>query len=200
MRQEGAGAPNPDYFVAIGASGAEGLDDIIEILQGLAKPSKAIVLVVLHRAADKTSNLRRIIARYCDMPVAIAGEAERFVRGTCYIGEPDGHLTLVERHIAHLVPGKGHRLRNRTVDILFDSIAEHARHRAIGIVLSGSLDDGSSGLAAIHEAGGLTMVLRPGSKLRGMQQNAIDYDGPIDFIGTAAGIAARIDEVIAVDL
>jgi chemotaxis response regulator CheB len=67
----------------------------------------------------------------------------------------------------------------------------------IGVVLSGSLDDGSRGLAAIHKARGLTMVLDPGHKPRGMQQNAIDFDGPISFIGTAREIAATIDGVLA---
>jgi two-component system chemotaxis response regulator CheB len=63
----------------------------------------------------------------------------------------------------------------------------------IGVVLSGSLDDSSRGLAAIQEAGGLTMVLTPsGPPQRGMPENAISYDGPIDLIGTPERIARGI--------
>ena len=118
--------------------------------------------------------------------------------GTCYIGEPAGHLALVARETAQLVPGATNELRNRTIDTLFNSLAAHAGQRAIGIILSGALDDGSRGLAAIHAAHGLTMVLDPGHKPRGMQQNAIDYDGPISFIGTAEQIAHVVGQVTAV--
>jgi two-component system, chemotaxis family, protein-glutamate methylesterase/glutaminase len=77
-----------------------------------------------------------------------------------------------------LVNGEGHTFRNRTVDLLFESIAQIAGRKAIGIIVSGALSDGSKGLAAIHHAGGITMVLAPGDKPRGMQQNAIDFDAP----------------------
>jgi two-component system chemotaxis response regulator CheB len=184
------------YVVAIGASGAEGLDDIIALLCALSKPVPAIVMVVLHRPSEMISHLRAILDRACGMPVIIAAEAENLVQGTCYIGEPGGHLTLVTRHAAHLVAGANERLRNRSVDTLFISVAEYAGSRAVGIVLSGSLDDGSRGLAAIHAAGGLSMVLDPGFKPRGMQQNAIEFDGPIDLVGTAWEIADRIDHML----
>lgn len=188
--------PTPLYFVAIGASGIEGLDDIKALLRALGLPA-AVVMVVLHRPSDRPSALRGVLARSCDMPVLVAEEAERFEPGTCYIGEPDGHLTLLARNLAGIVPGAGHRLRNRTIDTLFISVARHAGPCTIGVVLSGSLDDGSRGLAAIHAARGLTMVLDPKNKQRGMQQNAIDYDGPISLIGTAEEIAATIGEVLA---
>jgi two-component system chemotaxis response regulator CheB len=97
------------------------------------------------------------------------------------------------------LPGSNHRLRGRTIDTLFNSLARHAGQRAIGVVLSGSLDDGSRGLAAIHDAGGLTMVLDLEEKPRGMQQNAIDFDAAISFIETAAEIAATIEGVLMND-
>lgn len=187
----------PHYFIAVGASGDEGLNDLKELLRALGRPTLAVVLVVLHRPSDKLSALQEVLARSCDMPVVVAEQAERLEPGTCYIGEPDQHLTLVARNLAGLIPGAGNRLRNRTIDALFISVAEHAGPRTIGVVLSGSLDDGSRGLAAIHAAQGLTMVLDPGLKARGMQQNAIDFDGPISFIGDAEEIADIIGRVLA---
>jgi two-component system chemotaxis response regulator CheB len=189
----------PPCFVAIGASGGEGLDDIRDLLADLPQVTPAVVMVVLHRPSDKVSALRDILASSANMPVVIATEAEKLEVGVCYIGEPAGHLTLLGGDTAGLVPGKNHRLRGRTIDTLFDSVARHAEGRAIGVILSGSLDDGSRGLAAIHAAGGLTMVLDPGRKPRGMQQNAIDFDGPISFIGTGREIAATIETVLTRD-
>ena len=190
-------APALPYFIAIGASGGEGIQDIIDLLRALPQPTPAVVMVVCHRPSDRISSLRDVLARGCDMPVVIAGEAGELLPGTCYIGEPDGHLTLVAKSLAHLVPGQRNRLRNRTIDTLFNSVALHARERVIGVIMSGALDDGSRGLAAIHHAHGLTMVLEPGRKPVGMQQNAIDYDGPISFVGSAQEIAEVIGRILA---
>ena len=182
-------------FVAIGASGAEGLDDIRTLLNLLQKPVRAVIMVVLHRPSDKISYLREILARGCDIEIVVAEEAEVLDEGVCYLGQPDAHLTLVDTYLAHLVPGGGNRSRGVTINILFESLAKHAGKRTIGIILSGALDDGSYGLAAIHAAGGLTMVLDPGKKPRGMQQNAIDYDGPISLIGTGREIATAVNNL-----
>ncbi|MGI4746825.1 MAG: chemotaxis protein CheB [Janthinobacterium lividum] len=184
--------PHLPIFVAIGASGSEGLDDIRDLLGELPASLDAIVMVVLHRPSDQISHLRDVLARSTKMPVLIATETESLKPGTCYIGAPDEHLTLVDTNLAHMVPGENNQLRNRTVDTLFNSLAQHAGNRTMGIVLSGWLSDGSRGLAAIHAEGGLTMVLDPGYKARGMQQNAIDFDGPISLIGTGSEIAALI--------
>ena len=185
------------YFIAIGASGSEGLNDIQRLLSYLSRRTPAVVMVVWHRPNDRISYLRDMLASNSRMPVIIASEATLLEQGNCYIGEPDGHLTLMSRNRAHLLVGSGDRLRNRTIDALFSSVADQAGSRAIGIVLSGTLDDGSRGLAAIHGARGLTMVLDPGLKIRGMQQNAIDFDGPISFIGTAPQIAEVVNQVTA---
>lgn len=93
----------------------------------------------------------------------------------------------------NLVAGAGDKHRNRTIDILFNSVAAHAGERGIGVVLSGSLSDGSQGLAAIAHAGGASMVLsRDGLAEHGMPENAVAYDGPIDVLGSAATIAREI--------
>lgn len=184
------------HFVAIGASGGEGLSDIGDLLTAFPPSLAGIVMVVLHRPSDRISHLREVLGRKSKVPVRVAGESETMEAGVCYIGEPGGHLTLMDTVLAHLVPGAQHQLRNRTIDTLFKSLAQHAPDRTIAVILSGSLSDGSKGLAAIHKAGGLTMVLDPGHKPRGMQQNAIDCDGPIGFIGTSAEVAAVIVQTI----
>jgi len=82
-------------FVAIGASGSEGLQDIQDLLVALGSSPPAIVMVVLHRASDRPSVLRDILARSCTMPVTVASAATAFTSGTCYIGKPNAHLTLM---------------------------------------------------------------------------------------------------------
>jgi chemotaxis response regulator CheB len=180
-------------MVAIGASGGEGLEDIKALLAALPAELPAVVLVVLHRPSDRLSRLKEVLSRVAQMPVLVAEEGERFRVGSCYIGEPDDHLSLAEKSNVRLVEGAQDKHRNRTVDILFNSVAAHARERAIGVVLSGSLDDGSRGLAAIAHAGGATMVLtKQGVAEYGMPENAAAYDGPIDVLASATTIAREI--------
>ena len=189
--------PASAYFIAIGASGGDGLNDIKALLAGLPDPLAAIVLVVLHRPWHRLSHLRDILARASHVPVVIAKDGDRLQVGTCYIGEPAEHLTLAARSRVHLLDDPANSYRNRTIDALFRSVAAHAGSRMIGVVLSGSLDDGSRGLAAIKAAGGRTMVLTPNrSAGSGMPENAIDYDGPIDKIGTPEQIAEEIARLL----
>jgi two-component system chemotaxis response regulator CheB len=117
--------------------------------------------VVLHRPWARLSRLRDILARASHLPVIIAEEGDRLQIGTCYIREPAEHLTLAARSRAHLLDDPSNSYRNRTNDALFRSVAAHAGSRLIGVVLSGSHDDGSRGLAAIRAAGGTSMVLTP---------------------------------------
>ena len=181
------------YFVAVGASGAEGLDDLYDLLGALRPDLAAVVLVVLHRPSDRLSHLRPLLQRRSGLPINVPHEADAFRPGVCYIGEPASHLSLAARSRVHLVQGANDVYRNRTVDLLFTSVADHAKARGIGVVLRGSLSDGSRGLAAIHYAGGVTMVLGAGGRAEpGMPRNATDYDGPIDFTGSAREIAGAI--------
>jgi two-component system, chemotaxis family, protein-glutamate methylesterase/glutaminase len=176
---------NP-FLVAIGVSGAKGLRDIQDLLAALPRTLPAVVLVVLHRPSDRISALRDILARASDMPVFVTDDDDTLRGSHCYVESPDAHLSLAARSRIELVEGVGHKHRNRTVDILFNSVAQHAQARGIGVVLSGALDDGSRGLAAIHHAGGATMVLtHEGVVEGGMPSNAPRYDGPIDLMGSA---------------
>ncbi|MGA7327883.1 MAG: chemotaxis protein CheB [Rhodomicrobium sp.] len=179
------------WVVAIGASGGEGLHDIREILAALPPTLPAIVLIVLHRPFHEPSELASVLAQSSKLPIVTAAQQERFQIGTAYIGEPAEHLTLAANSFGILVDDPDRVHRNRTVDLLFRSVAEHSGTRTIGVVLSGSLDDGSRGLAAINKAGGVSMVLtaRPA---QGVPENAINYDGPIDIIGNPSEIASAI--------
>ena len=191
--------PFDGFFIAIGASGGEGLCDIERLLAGLPDKLPAVVMVVLHRPSDQISHLRAILARASALPVRIAEQGEVLRAGVCYIGEPDKHLLLSADSLGNLLPDPGNAHRNRTIDALFISIAEFAGEHFVGIVLSGSLDDGSRGLAAIHAAGGLTMVLTPSHQSgNGMPENAIRFDGPIDFVGSPEAIADEIVQRVTI--
>jgi two-component system chemotaxis response regulator CheB len=188
---------HPRLYIAIGASGREGLEDIQELLAALSHPLRAIMLVVLHRPADRPSVLRQVLARATRIPVRIAAQGETLEEGAVYIGEPAQHLTMLGKQ-AELVADERTEHRNRTIDLLLHSIAAEAGTAAVGIVLSGLLDDGARGLEAVHKAGGVTMVLTPErDRPPEMPENAIDFDGPINVIGSPTFIAAALEKLIA---
>jgi two-component system, chemotaxis family, protein-glutamate methylesterase/glutaminase len=190
----------PVRYIAIGASGSSGLTDIMDLLAGLPTALPAVVMVVLHRPVDRVSKLQVILSRATRLPVRTAADGDRLEPGAVYIGEPADHLTLIAHGRAELVEGAGNEHRNCTVDLLFQSLATHAGTRAVGVVLSGSLADGARGLAAIRHAGGTTMVLTADrDQPPGMPENAIDYDGRVDVIGSPARIAAAIAELCRAD-
>jgi two-component system, chemotaxis family, protein-glutamate methylesterase/glutaminase len=185
-------------YIAIGASGPDGFADLVELLAAMPAGLDAVFMVVLHRPSSHPSYLRAVLETRVTLPVVIASEAQALLPGTCYIGAPAEHLTLTARGHAGMIDGQQDAYRNRTVDLLFESVGRMARERAVGIVLSGSLDDGSRGLSAIGRAGGITMVLEPGDKPRGMQQNAIEFDGPVDLVGTSNELAQAICKLLGV--
>ena len=195
------GARDSSWIIAIGASGSQGLRDIEALLASLPADLPAIVMVVLHRPWNHASRLGAILGRAASMPVIVAAEDERLRVGHVYLGEPAEHLTLVARSFGGLIQDADRHYGNRTIDLLFRSVAIHAGHRMVGIVLSGALDDGSRGLAAIHEAGGITMVLTPEgpSGESDMARNAIGFDGPIDLIGSSRQIAHGICRLVQDD-
>ena len=80
------------FFVAVGASGRAGLNDIKALLVALPSELAAVVLIVLHRPSDRISHLREVLSRVSSMPVLIAEEDDQFHAGSCYIGK--GNVTL----------------------------------------------------------------------------------------------------------
>ena len=186
----------PPLYVAAGASGGKGLQDLKELVGALPASFPAVVMLVLHRPTNRTSDLGAILGRASRLPAVVAAEGERLQPGTIYIGEPAEHLRLAAQDLGELVADAANFYRNRTVDLLFRSLAEHGGERVIGVVLSGSLDDGSRGLKAIHEAGGITMALSATGGEAGMPENAAAFDGPLDLIGSVERIAAALTAVV----
>jgi two-component system chemotaxis response regulator CheB len=148
-RKDGSAALTP-WFIAIGASGSKGMLDIQALLMALRPGIDAVVLIVLHRSFSFPSELPDILARKTGLRVVLARDGERFERGFCYIGEPAAHLSLAARSFGKLVDDPQASHRNRTIDLLFRSVAAHGGQRVIGVILSGALDDGADPVRAVR--------------------------------------------------
>jgi two-component system, chemotaxis family, protein-glutamate methylesterase/glutaminase len=163
-----------DIVVVGGSAGA--IHALINVVRGLPKDFAGSVFIVQHIPASSPSNLPEILSNAGPLQVAHAKDGERVQRGRVYVAPPDHHLLLEEnRKIAVKRGPKENRFRP-SIDALFRSAAYIYATRVIGVVLSGALDDGTSGLWTIKRLGGSTVVQEPeDASFPSMPQNAIEY-------------------------
>jgi two-component system chemotaxis response regulator CheB len=146
--------------VVIGAS-AGGVQALSVLLPALPANSAAALFIVLHLPRDRPSLLAEVFARKCSLHVREAQDKEPVLPGTVYFAPSNYHLLLDEGpQLALSVDDLVHNSRP-SIDVLFESAAEVYRNRLLGIILTGANEDGAEGLAAIHRAGGITVVQEP---------------------------------------
>jgi two-component system chemotaxis response regulator CheB len=146
--------------VVIGAS-AGGVEALTALLPALAPGLMAPVFIVLHLPRDKPSVLVEIFAPKCAVPVREAEDKETVAFGTIYFAPNNYHLLVDQGPQLSLSADDPVHHSRPSVDVLFESAAEIYGSRLLGIILSGANEDGASGLAAIHDAGGVTVVQSP---------------------------------------
>jgi two-component system chemotaxis response regulator CheB len=188
----------PPAVVALAAS-AGGVEALSIVVAGLPADLPAAVFVVLHVAPIGPSVLPAIIGRYAHLKAHHATDGEAVVAGEVYVAPPDYHL-LVEDGLVRVLQGPRENGNRPAADPLFRSVAASYGKRAAGVVLSGSLDDGTAGLASIKDAGGLTVVQDPEeAAFPGMPMNAIANVEPdcIASLYDIPGILARFAEEVS---
>ncbi|HWC74030.1 MAG TPA: chemotaxis protein CheB [Gemmatimonadales bacterium] len=150
-------------IVTIGAS-AGGIETLRRLLSMLPADLPAAIMVVQHLHPHTPSSLDQILARAGTLPVQFAQDHQRIEPGHVYLAPPDNHL-LVEPARLRVVRGPRENRHRPAVDPLFRSAAWAYGPRVVGIVLSGTLDDGASGLWAVRSCGGTTIVQDPADAL-----------------------------------
>lgn len=181
-------------LVVVGAS-AGGVDALIRVVRGLPEDLPAAVVVVLHLPPDAPSNLAKILARSGPLRAVAAQDGMRLENGRILCAPPDHHVTVRDGGI-RVGRGPHENLHRPSVDVLFRSAALDESRLTCGVVLSGALDDGTSGMRAIHRAGGLTIVQDPADALvPGMPQSVLDVLTP-DHVLPADEIGPRLAELL----
>jgi two-component system chemotaxis response regulator CheB len=184
--------------VAVGAS-AGGVEALRALVAGLPPDYPGAVLVVLHLPRDAPSALPAILDRSGPLPAATALDGELLVGSRIYVAPNDHHLLVLDSHI-RLTRGPAENGHRPAVDPLFRSVARAFGQRAIGVVLSGSRDDGAAGLSSIVARGGRAVVQDPSDALYPWMPRAALASAPTEHVAPAAKLGGLIAEITAMDL
>jgi two-component system CheB/CheR fusion protein len=176
-------------IVGIGAS-AGGLEAFQQVLQALPDNTGMAFVVVQHLAPSHASLLATILQRSSKMPVVEVHDEPEVEANKVYVIPPNRDMTLADGRLK-LLPRTEGRGQHRPIDTFLRSLAEHANHQAIGVVLSGTGNDGTLGLMAIKAEGGITFAQDQSAQQEGMPQSAI-ASGSVDFIYSPEQIAAEL--------
>ena len=164
---------NKDIIV-IGAS-AGGLNALMHLVKQFPADFAASVFIVQHISPVAPSYIPQILNRNSAIECVHPEDGQHIEKGKIYIAVPDHHLLIENNKILVKKGPKENRFRP-SVDALFRSAAYNYGTRTIGIILSGLLDDGSSGLWSIKRLGGTTIVQSPEDALYpDMPVNALEY-------------------------
>ena len=181
-------------IVAIGAS-AGGLAALQELLAHAPCGAGLAWVVVQHLDPTRKTVLAQLLQRDTLMPVREAQDLQRVHPDTVYVIPPNATLTLVDGHLHVAVPAEP-RGRRHPIDDMFGSLARVMGERAVGVVLSGSGDDGTRGLRLIHEAGGFTAVQQPDTAQFDAMPGSALRAGVADLVGPPGTLAPDIVQAL----
>jgi two-component system CheB/CheR fusion protein len=179
-------------IIGIGAS-AGGIDALQRFFPAVAADTQHIFVVVQHLAPTYKSKLTDLLSRFCSLPVLAVDRDMSVEPGHVYVIPPNAILTIKDGRL-HLTKPAASREHRTPIDSFFVSLAIDQEENAACVILSGTGSDGTLGLRAIKEHGGLTLAQTSESaEYDGMMRSAIST-GLVDFVLPAEDIPAKLAE------
>jgi len=190
MNEAESGTPDPSEgpgdtnhtnnvpIVGIGAS-AGGVDALRRLLQNLHPDSGMALVIVQHLDPMHESALAEILSRTCELPVAQIENNSVVEADHVYVIPSNASLSVADGRLLLAAPS-GSRAHPNVIDEFFTSLAHDRGERAACIILSGTGSDGTLGLRAVKENGGLT-VAQADAEYDGMMRSAV-ATGLVDFM------------------
>jgi two-component system chemotaxis response regulator CheB len=182
-------------IVVVGTS-AGGVEALRALVGALPADFPGSVFIVMHTAADSPGVLAHILDRAGPLPASNASNRERIKPGRVYVAPPDMHM-LLEPGLVRLSRGPKENRFRPAVDPLFRSAAAVYGPRVAGVILTGGLDDGTSGLWTVKRLGGVAVVqdpeeaFMPSMPQRALEQVEVDYKLPVAEIAPLLARLAR---------
>ena len=175
--------------IVIGTS-AGGLSALSTILQKLPGKYDRPIVVVQHRAKDSEDVLKDVLQQKCALKIKQTDEKEKIVAGCVYIAPPDYHLLIETDKTFSLSSEPPVQFSRPSIDVLFESASQVYNKKLVGIILTGSNNDGAEGIRTIRRLGGLTVAQDPGEAQYSVMTKAAIATGSVDFVLPLADITA----------
>jgi len=182
----------PQLFPIVGiGTSAGGLEALELFLSHVPNECGIAFVVVQHLSPNHTGNLPELLQRSTSMKVQQVNGKSKMQPDHVYVIPPNKDMTIRNRTLCLHDPDAKHGLR-LPIDIFLRSLADDCTEQSIGVILSGMGSDGTLGLCAIKEQGGLTLVQEPATaKFDSMPKSVIDA-GFADIVAPAEELSARI--------
>lgn len=181
--------------IAIGGS-AGSIAVIRQICHALPQDLPAAVLVAVHVGPRSPDILAGILDGAGPFPATTAIDGERIESGRVYVAPADRHLIIADETL-RLGRGPRENMARPAIDPLFRSAGTSAGPRAIGVLLSGLLNDGASGLADLKRCGGVTIVQSPLDAVEGEMPRTALHASDVDYRAPAADLADLLSRVVS---
>ena len=182
-------------LIVIGAS-AGGLPAVNEAISGLNPDMDLAVVVVIHVSRKSNcENIANSFRRNSALNSQVAKNGMTLQKGHLYVAPP-GHQLLIKDNTIALTAGPHENKYRPSIDVLFRSAAVHYRNRTIGMVLTGLFEDGTSGMYAIKQCGGICIVQDPEeAQFADMPRSVLNRIN-VDYILKLKEISERIEKLL----
>ena len=159
------------------------------IVSDLPKTLAASVFIVMHIPASRPSKLPEILRSRSRLPISNPSPGDVIQPGRIYVAPPDNHLIIERDKRIALWHGPKENNFRPGINPLFRSAAEVYGTRVIGVILTGTLEEGVAGLAWVKRYNGITIVQDPQeAKFAGMPESALRYVD-VDYVAPVSGIS-----------
>jgi two-component system, chemotaxis family, CheB/CheR fusion protein len=165
---------------------------MIELLSTLPSDTGMAFIYVQHLSPDHKSMLTEILSKKTKMKVQDIDDMDKIKPDNVFVIPSNKGIEVTAGHIK-LIP-RSDSAAAISIDILFSSLAQAHKERVIGIVLSGSASDGTIGIKAIKQEGGLTFAQDDSAKFTSMPHSAIAA-GAVDYILSPAEMAHELERL-----
>jgi two-component system chemotaxis response regulator CheB len=185
----------PELIIVVGAS-AGGLNAITELVGQFNKEWKAAVFIVVHLSKMGLGEfLIHRLQKYTDYSCSMARDGEKIEAGNIYLPNPDQHLIIKDGHIV-LGEGPSENRWRPSIDVLFRSAAAYYTNKVVGIILTGFLNDGMSGMSAIQRSEGKTIVQDPKEAEYSDMPLAVLENMQVDYCVSLSQMGATIQQLV----